>query len=524
MRKRTYKSELATLTAIAAEVSRTHNLDEILDDALRTTLQVMSLDAGEIFLVDEETGALTLHAQRGLSDAFVSEEAVIDRGDCLCGESAATQEALVALDLATHPLRSRPACMGEGFKSLICLPLRARGQMMGLMNVQSRMRDHFTPKDHELLGAIGTQIAVALANARLINDAERRRATLDSVMNSLVDGLILVDLRGHITFANPRAGELLALPAEQMIGQTLEALDQTIGSRLEKPDAAPAPLRTIVQKPEDGASLELALAAPACRIVKVRPFLTRSTAGEMLAVGLLLRDMTREKELDEMKSRLLSTVSHELRTPLSSIKGFATTLLREDVTWDESTRREFLSIIDNESDRLSELISNLLDMSRMEAGSLRVEPEPVDLAPIVTETVTEFQVMTAMHQLSTVVPPALPHVWADPRRVRQVLRNLVENAIKYSPEGGSIVIRVEPRPDSLETSVTDSGLGITPQHLDRVFDRFYQADSASTRRVGGAGLGLSICKAIVEAHEGEIWVESQPGVGSTFHFTLPLAR
>jgi signal transduction histidine kinase len=161
-------------------------------------------------------------------------------------------------------------------------------------------------------------------------------------------------------------------------------------------------------------------------------------------------------------------------------------------------------------------------MSRIEAGTLRVEPEPTDLRPIVSETVAEFQVMTREHQLKAIVPPRLPLVLADPRRIRQVLRNLVDNAVKYSPGGGPITISLGVAEDSLEFSVADRGLGIEPDDLDRIFDRFYQVDSASTRKVGGSGLGLSICKAIVEAHNGRIWAESEPGTGSSFYVALPI--
>jgi signal transduction histidine kinase len=241
-----------------------------------------------------------------------------------------------------------------------------------------------------------------------------------------------------------------------------------------------------------------------------------------LGVGVLLRDVTSEKELDKMKSQLLATVGHELRTPLASIKGFATTLLRQDVDWDEASRREFLHIIDQESDRLSELISNLLDMSQAEAGTLRVEPEFIAIGPIIRETIEQFQVMTQNYAFGTVVPRGLAPAYADPRRVRQVLRNLVENAVKYSPDGGPVTVAVEQTQEWLLVSVSDEGLGIKPEDVDLIFERFYQADSASTRRVGGSGLGLSICRAIVEAHGGTIWVESEPGSGSTFSFTLPL--
>jgi signal transduction histidine kinase len=514
---------LAALTAIAAQVNCTQDLDEILDGALETTLDVVGVDAGEVFLINEDTGELFLHAQRGLSEAFVADETIIGDGECLCGLAATSERAVVATDIAAHPARSRPACLREGFRSLLCLPLRARGDVLGLLNVQSRTPRQFTSNDEELLTAIGNQIGIAIANAQLIDDAEKRRATLDSVVSSMVEGLILIDRRGAITYVNPFAEEMLDLPAHTLFGQTLAALELSIGDRLATPAQSSSPLSMAEKDPRDSPGVEFSLAEPRPRAIQARFFDIHDATGEELGLGLLLRDITREKELDEMKSQLLSTVSHELRTPLASIKGFATTLLREDVQWDDASRREFLSIIDEESDRLSELIGNLLDMSRIEAGTLRVDPEPIDLAPILQGTASEFQVMTREHRFQVQLPPVLPLVLADPRRARQVLRNLVENAVKYSPEGGPVSITAQVMPDSVQVTVADQGLGIDREHLDSVFHRFYQVDSASTRQVGGSGLGLSICKAIVEAQGGEIWAESEMGLGSTFHFTLPLA-
>ena len=522
MPDRARSAELAALTSIGAQVNCTQDLDEILDGALETTLDVIGVDAGEIFLIDDETGELTLHAQRGLSEAFVADEAILGPGECLCGLSVQSQELIVAVDIASHPARSRPACLREGFRSLLCLPLLARGEVLGLLNVQSCTARQFTTADEDLLTAIGNQIGIAIANAQLIKDAEQRRATLDSVINSLVDGLILVDQRGRIAYANPRAEEMLGLPVRTLGGKTLEAVGQIITNEVADWEQVRSLLENAADDPPNTPTVELVLAAPQSRTLQARPFPIYDSGGANLGLGLLLRDITRERELDEMKSQLLSTVSHELRTPLASIKGFATTLLREDVQWDERSRREFLSIIDEESDRLSELISNLLDMSRIEAGTLRVEPEPTDLRPIIDETVAAFQVMTHDHQLQASTPPSLPLVMADPRRIRQVLRNLVDNAVKYSPQGGPISITVQVSGDNLEISVADQGLGIELDHVGHIFDRFYQVDSASTRRIGGSGLGLSICRAIVEAHGGRIGARSQPGIGSTFCFTLPL--
>ncbi len=515
MRDSTRGAELAALTEIAAQVNCTQDLDEILSGALATTLQVVGADACEVFLFDEETGELFLHAQQGLSEAFLVEEAVLGPGECLCGLSAASRSLVVAADIASHPARSRSACLREGFRSLLCLPLLVRGQVLGLLNVQCRAPRQFTAEDEELLTAIGNQIGIAIANAQLIDDAEQRRATLRSVMNSLLDGLILVDRKGRISYANPRAGELVGLDSETLTGLTVGALNQHLAEHLGSAEHSGALL-------DSNSTVEISLAAPTPRTLQARFFPVQDASGDSPRLGLLLRDITRERELDEMKSQLLSTVSHELRTPLASIKGFATTLLRQDVDWDEDSRRDFLGIIDEESDRLSELISNLLDMSRIEAGTLRVEPESTKLIPIIQETVEEFQHTTQIHPFQIRVVYGLPAIHADPRRVRQVLRNLVENAVKYSPGGGPIDVAAEPLPDCVQVSVSDRGLGIEPEHLDRVFDRFYQVDSASTRQVGGSGLGLSICKAIVEAHHGRIWAKSEPGVGSVFYFTLPL--
>jgi signal transduction histidine kinase len=329
---------------------------------------------------------------------------------------------------------------------------------------------------------------------------------------------------------------MLGLTGAELVGQPLAAVDGKLEERTGRPGPRLAGLLPAegAQDEDEGQvrAVEFELSAePAAdrsgkaevRMLQARLFPVRDPDSGQQGHGLLLRDITHEKELDRLKSQLLSTVSHELRTPLASIKGFATTLLRQDVAWDEDTRREFLAIIDQESDRLSELIGNLLDMARVEAGTLRVEPEPTNLRPIVTETVGTFRLMTSQHQFQIKMPRHVPQVMADPRRVRQVLRNLVENAVKYSPAGGPIVIAVEVHADAVQIGVTDRGIGIQPEHLDRIFDRFYQVDNASTRKVGGSGLGLSICKAIVEAHKGRIWVESQVGIGSSFYLTLPVA-
>ncbi|MBN1657128.1 MAG: GAF domain-containing protein [Anaerolineae bacterium] len=523
MSQRARSDELSALTDIAAQVNCTQDLDEILAGALETTLNVIGEESGEIFLLDQDTGNLILHTHRGVSPAFVAEESIIPLGACLCGQAVATRQLLATTDLENDPLRTRGACLRERFSTCVRLPLMARGRALGLLAVQSRARHAITQADRELLMAIGNQIGIAIANAQLIKDAEQRRATLHSVMNSLVDGLILINRHDRVTYMNPCAEEILALPASTIVGQKLDDLHYQIASQAADPEIKLEQLRLAATCHEEAASVEIALTEPDGRTLQARFFPIRHAGEQSFGLGLILRDVTREREVDEMKSRLLATVSHELRTPLASIKGFATTLLRRDVQWDEASRRDFLSIIDEESDRLSELIGNLLDMSRIEAGELAVEPEPIDLIPLLRETAATLAPLSNNHHLQLELADPLPLVLADARRTRQVLRNLIENAIKYSPEGGSVRVTARADRDRVQVSVADEGIGIEPDQLDRIFDRFYQIDSASTRRVGGTGLGLPISLAIVQAQGGTIWADSQPGAGATFHFTVPRA-
>jgi two-component system sensor histidine kinase KdpD len=229
------------------------------------------------------------------------------------------------------------------------------------------------------------------------------------------------------------------------------------------------------------------------------------------------------KELDRMKTELLSTVSHELRTPLGSIKGYATTLLTHGSKLKKDEQREFLEIIDSEADRLRELIENLLDMSRLEAGVLRIDKQPARLGSIAREVTRKVQLATPNHVLELSWPAEDPLVNADRRRVYQVLQNLLTNAVKYSPDGGCIGLAAHSERRDLIVSVTDQGLGMPSTELDRIFDRFHRVHGEDSRRIGGTGLGLAICKGLVEAHAGRIWAQSQgEGKGSAFSFTLPL--
>jgi signal transduction histidine kinase len=226
-------------------------------------------------------------------------------------------------------------------------------------------------------------------------------------------------------------------------------------------------------------------------------------------------------ELDRLKSDFVSMVSHELRTPLGLIKGYVGTLLRRDAPLDEPTREEFLQVIDEETDRLTELVTNLLDMSRIEAGTLRVDRRPLRLDRLLADCAERLCAREPGRSLDVAIPAPLPPVLADERRIAQVVDNLLTNAVRYSPEATPVLLGAQAVNGGVEVRVTDQGIGIPVDKQAQVFDKFFRVDASDTRRFAGTGLGLAICRGIVQAHGGAIWLQSEPGRGSTFTFCIP---
>jgi signal transduction histidine kinase len=228
------------------------------------------------------------------------------------------------------------------------------------------------------------------------------------------------------------------------------------------------------------------------------------------------------EEANRLKGELLSTLAHEMRTPLTSIKGYCTALLMEETAFDPRAQREFLKIIDEECETLEFLVRDLLESSIIDAGLLKLELQPVMLPRLARDVIDEVARRTDRHRFVVDFPEDFPIVDADPDRIAQVLRNLLDNAVKYSPEGRLVMLGGELRENEVSVSVADQGVGISPEHLNRLFEKFFRVDSGLKRHVVGSGLGLPICRTIVEAHGGQIWAESKVGQGSTFCFTLPL--
>ena len=228
------------------------------------------------------------------------------------------------------------------------------------------------------------------------------------------------------------------------------------------------------------------------------------------------------KRLNKAKSDLLANVSHELRTPLASIKGFIETLVETDVKWNEEQQIDFLQSANKEADRLTLLIRDLLDMSRIDSGSLRLDKRSCQVGEVLDSVSGVISIIAAKHKIKLVQAPDLPAINVDKVRIGQVITNLVENATKFSAEGSTILIKAEDLNESIIFSVEDSGIGMLPDVVKNLFNRFYQAKEVAFGKSRGTGLGLSICKGVVESHGGKIWVDSQMGKGSTFSFSLPV--
>jgi signal transduction histidine kinase len=345
---------------------------------------------------------------------------------------------------------------------------------------------------------------VAEATAALRDE----RDVLDAVLESTGDGILMTDTKGNTLVANRQwaaltGGEGLRAAGDMAPAGGVAAFDEAVRGWLAEPERV---ARADFERFEPYTRFR-------CYSAPVHH--RDGIAGRIF----VLHDVTRESEAERMRTALISTVSHELRSPLTAIKGYTDSLL-DAGPWDSATEREFLQIIAESADKLSGLVDNLLDAAKMEAGVLRLDREPVRVERVVWQVATHKRALAPNHPIEVAIREHLPLADADPVRVEQVVTNLVENAIKYSPEGGAITVSVRGG-QQLTVSVRDHGVGISAEHADRLFERFYRVDSGLSRSTKGAGLGLYICRSLVEAHGGRIWVESVPGQGSTFSFTLP---
>jgi PAS domain S-box-containing protein len=395
-----------------------------------------------------------------------------------------------------------------GATSAIVVPLTGRGRTFGALILVSAVEGRrYDEDDVDFVEHLGRRVAMAVDNARLFREAQDRgHAAL--VVEHVADGVVLVDHQGVIRLWNPAAERMTDLAAEHVVGRTADSTFSSWDSI--SPLAATGGTRAHTLPTE----------------VKGRE-LWLSITGVEFDGGCVyaFRDLTAERAVDRLKSDFVATVSHELRTPLAAIYGAALTLRRNDVRFGEPQRTGLLDVIATESDRLARIVNDILFASRIESGTMHTTIERCDVAEL-ARTVVEAasQYAPPNVQLTLSVPPETPATAADSDKVRQVIANLVDNAIKYSPHGGAVDVAIEQGDDGLlRICVSDEGLGIPPAEHQRIFEKFYRLDPNLTLGVGGTGLGLYISRELVARMGGQIWLEPTIGQGAKFVFELPVA-
>jgi len=344
-----------------------------------------------------------------------------------------------------------------------------------------------------------------------LSQADAQQATL---FNSMIEGVLLLDAKGRIRLANQAIESLFGIAADLRGKTLLEAFQMHELQELAQ--------RTLVAGQVRG--FEIDLPGFDARCLQANASLILDRDGRQQGMLIVFHDLTRLRQLENTRREFVANVSHELRTPLSLIKGYCETLL-DGAKDDPAVATRFLSTIERHADRLTFLIEDLLVISRLESGSVALNIQRVELAPLVERSLDELtaRVKAPTAVLDNRIPSELC-VFADADRLQQVLYNLVDNAIKYGPPDVGVTITAEPHDDGMvEVCVRDNGPGIAPEHLERIFERFYRVDRARSREAGGTGLGLSIVKHIIQSLKGEVWVTSEPGKGATFHLTLPVA-
>ncbi len=414
------------------------------------------------------------------------------------------------------------ATAGINLRQVVGLPLTLEDRLIGVIYVFRTRDTAFSANDRQVLSSFADQAAIAVRNATLYQQLAEEKRRLDAIIENSADGVLILDAQCRIQTMNRALAEITGWAPERAFGQPCSRVLALTDAQGRNVCDTACPLEAT--SPSDRLEVEGDIMRRDGRRTSVSITYSPLYDSEGSLVNIIgsVHDVTRFREAEEMKAMFISVISHELKTPVALIKGYANTLRREDAHWDSKTVEESLGIIDEESDRLDRLINNLLEASRIQAGTLKMEMSDVRIPKLAAKAVERFRVQTTNHELQLDFPPDFPSLVGDEERLQGVLYNLISNAIKYSPNGGTIRVGGRVGRDHVEVFVSDQGQGIPSEQQSRLFEPFYRVDSSLGRRTQGVGLGLFLSKAIIEGHGGRIWVESAPGKGSVFRFTLPL--
>ncbi|MDY6875160.1 MAG: ATP-binding protein [Chloroflexota bacterium] len=491
--------ELNAVYAIGRSVTSLLDLNRVLNRVVEAAVYMTDAEEGMLLLLDDESGELYLRAAKGIDEKAVRSLRVrVD--DSTAGRALRTDRPVL--------LTGEQAKVSTGYlvKALLYLPLRApeRGGI-GVLGVVNRETGRpFSERDIFLLSALADYAAIAIENARLFEAAEVERAKLEAVLQEAQGVIIVVDENDKVLLCNTAARAALNLAETDL-------LRHPIGEAIPYPS-----LREMfaqVRETEKATHSEVPLKDG-------RTFNAQITPIEGVGRVLVMQDITHLKELDRIKSEFVATVSHDLRTPLTTIQGYIELLPRVGPLNEQ--QQEFILRARESIETITELISDLLDIGRIEAG-FDLEMTSCDLGQVIEEIVGEFRPRAEHKKQELHWQPSetLLLVQGNPNRLRQVMDNLLGNAIKYTQEGGRISVSASEDTGHIVVHVADNGLGIHHTQQPYIFDKFYRVESDETADIKGTGLGLAIVKAVIEKHNGRVWVESKPGIGSVFSFVLP---
>ena len=487
--------ELSIMQEVARELNAILDTDRIASLVLHHALSMTSAEAGLVGLVAENGLDWTSRGYITPALAGTSWEPSWNNG--IVGRATGSGQPVLVHDVLADPDAeySLPQT-----RSQLAVPIMRGEHVLGLIDVESTQVGAFNQDDQRFLLGLADHAAVGIESARLFDMVLEEQGKNKLVLQSIADGVYTVDRNFYILTFNPAAERITGWPADKVQGK----LCSTVFCDVETNNEASHHVRLIQQALECGQPVSSGPDEPPIITRDGREiFLSSSAApllnreGDVEGAVVAFRDVSAEREFDRLKSDFISLVSHELRSPLASINASVELMLQSPD--DNDLLDEMLSIVHTQSQNLVQLVEDILDVSQIEAGQIRVREEPVTLLPILRQTIRDFQSQTDKHQIMLKVPQTIPFVLADSNKTEMVLNNLIKNAIKYSPEGGRILVEITDVMDGeITINVIDEGLGIPPEHIDKIFDRFYRVETSDDRKIYGRGLGLHISKRLVE--------------------------
>jgi len=496
------------LLEISRALTQELDLEKLLARILRIAIEMLAGQAGIIAL--KETG-WRVAAAHGIAAAFLS---------YLTPLLAEENVRELNVNELNRMLKELTYTASMGLLNGTALPLAAHGQVIGVIFIFRNYPDLFTPNDRVLLQSFADQAAIAVFNARLYGQVSYEKQRLDALLDSAADGILILNADLTIERVNDAFEGIYGKTHAELVNlshaEVLTWANHPQGSTLNEAIANGWPLTPNATLYVEG-DLKRSFPPPLPVGITYAPLLSED--GRLRNVIVSVRDITHFRTADEIKSTFISIVSHELRTPVTLIKGYASTLRRDDAKWDKSTISDSLAVIEEEADRLSKMIDDLLDASRLQAGGLSLSRGDVSLPALAKRVAEKLGMQSRQHTIVTDFPEKFPVLLADETRIEQVLINLISNAIKYTAKG-EIKISGQVRMEQVIVCVSDQGPGIEARDLPHIFDRFYRSTNA-VKQTKGAGLGLYLARAIVEAHGGRIWADPKPDSGARICFSLP---